>query len=94
MGFISYVVRCSETKYSSYNQFWPSKAPIKAIKRSFRTKSEAKKCVNYKVNVGIISYVLRCSETEYSSYNRFWPSTASNTAIKRSFRTTSEAKMY
>ena len=93
MGIISYVLRCSETEYSSYNQFWSSTASITAIKRSFGTTSEAKKCkVDLKVNMGIISYVLRCSETEYSSYNQFWSSTASITAIKRSFGTTSEAK--
>ena len=93
MGIISYVLRCSETEYASYKQFWSSTASSTAIKRSSGTTSEAKKCkVDLKVNMGIISYVLRCSETEYSSYNRFWSSTASITAIKRSFWTTSEAK--
>ena len=92
MGIISYVLRCSETEYSSYNQFWSSTASTTAILRSSGTTFEANKCkVDLKVKMGIISYVLRCSETEYSSYNQFWSSTASTTAILRSSGMTFEA---
>jgi len=44
MGSVFYVLRCSETEYSSYNKFWSSTASITAIKRSFGMTSEAKKC--------------------------------------------------
>ena len=30
-GYNSYVLRCSETKYSGYNQFWSSKASTTAF---------------------------------------------------------------
>ena len=82
MGIIYYVLRCSETEYSSYDQFWSSTASTTAILRSSGWPSRPKSAkFNYKVNMGIISYVLRCSETKYSGYNQFWSSTASSTAI-------------
>ena len=44
MGIISYVLRCSETEYSSYNQFWSSTASTTAILRSSGMTFEANKC--------------------------------------------------
>ena len=88
MGIISYVLRCSEAEYSSYNQFQFSTASTTAILRSSGTTSEAKKCkVDWNINMSN-EYQFLCSKVfwtppphEYSGKNQFRSSTASIAAI-------------